>query len=463
MTPKTLRAFALAAAAVFASADAFAQEGLLEIYQRALQNDPAIREAEAIFLATSEVKPQARSNLLPGLSLSATRNHRFQESTGGAVVPGTGERVGSSSEFESTQQSFGVNLTQSLFDWTQITTLRQADKRIARAEAELEIAREQLLIRVADAYFNVLAAEDTLRSQQAAREAIGRQLEQAQRRYEVGLIAITDVQEAQAGYDEAVAAEIQAQRLLSVAQEFLREIVGEYVPELAGPGDDLPLLTPEPASPEQWVETALRQNLALISARLNADIAQDSIEIQRGARLPTLSLSAGYTDSRQDQLATIFDPQFGTRLNPSVTRPEGYNWSIDLRFPIFTGGFNSSRIRQSVYEHRAALEAIERVQRETERATRDAYLSVISEISRVRALAQAVESARTALRANEAGFEVGTRTTVDVLLAQNNLRQVETTYARSRYDYILNLLRLQQAAGSLSIASVEQVDSWLEP
>src|SRR5690606_17223858 len=136
MTPKTLRAFALAAAAVFASADAFAQEGLLEIYQRALQNDPAIREAEAIFLATSEVKPQARSNLLPGLSLSATRNHRFQESTGGAVVPGTGERVGSSSEFESTQQSFGVNLTQSLFDWTQITTLRQADKRIARAEAE---------------------------------------------------------------------------------------------------------------------------------------------------------------------------------------------------------------------------------------------------------------------------------------------------------------------------------------
>src|SRR5690606_6443038 len=299
---------------------------------------------------------------------------------------------------------------------------------IARAEAELEIARAQLLIRVADAYFHAPAAEDTLRSQQAAREAIGRQLEQAQRRYEVGLIAITDVQEAQAGYDEAVAAEIQAQRLLSVAQEFLREIVGEYVPELAGPGDDLPLLTPEPASPEQWVETALRQNLALTSARLNADIAQDSIEIQRGARLPTLSLSAGYTDSRQDQLATIFDPQFGTRLNPSVTRPEGYNWSIDLRFPIFTGGFNSSRIRQSVYEHRAALEAIERVQRETERATRDAYLSVISEISRVRALAQAVESARTALRANEAGFEVGTRTTVDVLLAQNNLRQVETTY-----------------------------------
>src|SRR5690606_5016884 len=134
----------------------------------------------------------------------------------------------------------------------------------------------------------------------------------------------------------------------------------------------------DPASPEEWVETALRQNLTLVSARLGADIAQDGMDIQRAARLPTLSLSAGYTDARQDQLATIFDPTFGTRLNPSVTRPQGYNWSIDLRFPIFTGGLNSSRIQQSVYEHRAALEAIERVQRQTERATRDAYLGVIS-------------------------------------------------------------------------------------
>ena len=461
MTPKNFRAFTLVAAAL-ASTSAFAQEGLLEIYQRALQNDPAIREAEAIFLATSEVKPQARSNLLPNLSLTATSSFRFQESTGGAVVPGTGERVGSSSEFESDQENWGVSITQSLFDWASLATLRQADKRVARAETEYEIAREQLLLRVAEAYFTVLAAEDTLRSQGAAREAIGRQLEQAQRRFEVGLIAITDVQEAQAGYDEAVASEIQAQRLLATAQESLREIIGEYVAELASPGTDLPLLTPDPASPEEWVETALRQNLTLVSARLGADIAQDGMDIQRAARLPTLSLSAGYTDARQDQLATIFDPTFGTRLNPSVTRPQGYNWSIDLRFPIFTGGLNGSRIQQSVYEHRAALEAIERVQRQTERATRDAYLGVISEISRVRALAQAVESAQTALRANEAGFEVGTRTTVDVLIAQNNLLQVETTYLRSRYDYILNVLRLQQAAGSLSIRSVEQVDGWLE-
>ena len=465
MKPHTLSLLCVSGLLTVLCHSAAAQESLMDIYQRALQNDPAIRQAEANFLANAEVRPQARSQLLPSLAFSTSTSGRFSEDPNAPTDPITGENVGGITGYENDSDSFGwqLNVNQTVFDWSQILNLKQADKRVAQAETDYEAQRQELLVRVASAYFNVLAAEDTLDAQRVAREAFERQLEQAQRRFEVGLIAITDVQEAQAGYDEAVAAEIQAQRLLSVAQEFLREIVGEYVPELAGPGDDLPLLTPEPASPEQWVETALRQNLALISARLNADIAQDSIEIQRGARLPTLSLSAGYTDSRQDQLATIFDPQFGTRLNPSVTRPEGYNWSIDLRFPIFTGGFNSSRIRQSVYEHRAALEAIERVQRETERATRDAYLSVISEISRVRALAQAVESARTALRANEAGFEVGTRTTVDVLLAQNNLRQVETTYARSRYDYILNLLRLQQAAGSLSIASVEQVDSWLEP
>src|SRR5690606_27196829 len=199
-------------------------------------------------------------------------------------------------------------------------------------------------------------------------------------------------------------------------------------------------------SVEQWVQTALRQNLALVSARLAAEIARDTIDIQRGSRFPTLSVSMGYSGSTQDQVQRIFDGG-NVDIRPSNTKPEGYNWSLDLRFPIFSGGFNSSRIRQSVYEHRAALEAVARGQRQTERVTRDAYLGVISDINRVRALAQAVQSAETALRANEAGFEVGTRTTVDVLIAQNQLTRAQTDYARSRYDYILNVLRLQQAAG----------------
>ena len=451
-----------------------AQESLLDIYQRALQNDPAIREAEATYLATAEVKPQARSTLLPTLNFGSTLTRRAFESQTPAVEQATGVTTGgSASRQDIDADSVSVGLTQTLFDWTRYATLRQADKQVTRAETVYETALQDLLLRVSDVYFDVLAAEDTLAAAVVTRDARGRQLEQAQRRFEVGLIAITDVQEVQAGYDQAVALEIAAQRLVATSQEFLREIIGESPPELAGPRGDMPLLTPDPEDAEQWVMQALEQNLALISTRIAADIAQDDIAIQRAGRLPTLNLSATYSDSTQDTLVTLFDPPptaigcaAGSTttqcLRPTFTAPEGYNWQLELRFPIYTGGLNRSRIQQSVYSHRAASEALERVARQTERQARDAYLGVISEISRVRALQQAVESSRTALRAGEAGFEVGTRTTVDVLTLQDNLRQQEVQFARSRYDYILNVLRLKQAAGSLAEVDIQQVDGWLE-
>jgi outer membrane protein len=460
----TLRLLTMALAGCALAGTALAQpESLLDVYQRALQNDPAIREAEANYLATAEVKPQARSSLLPDLNLSAGLSHQFSESPGGAVVGGVGAQSQAiKTEFDSDRDNWSVGLTQTIFNWAQFATLKQADKRVTRAETDFAVAKQDLVIRVSTRYFNVLAAEDNLASAVAAREAIARQLEQAQRRFEVGLIAITDVQQSQAAFDDAVATEIDAQRLLATAQEFLREIVGEIVADLASPIDDLPLLTPDPANAEQWVQSALESNLALMSSRIAADIAQDDIDIQRAGRYPTLSLSAAYNDSTTDQVVTNFPFAGDPIVNPSRQAPEGYNWSFDLRFPIYTGGFNRSKIQQSVYQHRSATEALQRVARQTERETRDAYLGVISEISRVRALRQAVESAGTALRATEAGFEVGTQTTVDVLAAQNNLRRVETTYSRSRYDYLLNVLALKQAAGSLEITDIEQIDGWLQ-
>jgi outer membrane protein len=456
------RLLPLALLSVALAQPALAQkEGLLDIYQRAMANDPAVREAEANYLATAQVKPQARSALLPQLSLGTTRSNRFQDTRGGALDP-TGQPIGTRSQFEQYSKNWNISLTQTLFDWGQYATLRQADKVVTRAATDYQAAQQDLVLRVADAYFNVLAAEDNLASAIAAREAIGRQLEQAQRRFEVGLIAITDVQQSQAGYDDAVAAVIEAERLLATAHEFLREIIGDDVTELAAPTDDLPLLTPDPANAEQWVSTALQQNLQLVSSRIAADIAADEIDIQKANRLPTLSLSAGYSEANNDQTQTVFQSGVPSIVSPSATEPQGRNWSLDVRVPIFSGGLNRARIQQSVYQHRAATEALERIARQTERQARDAYLGVISEISRVRALRQAVESNRTALRATEAGFEVGTQTTVDVLAAQNNLRRAETTYSRSRYDYILNILRLKQAAGSLNVADVEQVDSWLQ-
>ena len=444
-----------------------AQESLIEVYQRALMNDPAIREAEATYLATAEVKPQARSALLPTVNLASARRHSFSDIGGGGVLdPITGVEAGRQlSELDSV--GWSVSLTQSVFDWGNYKTLQQAEKRVVRAETDFRVAQQDLIVRVATAYFNVLAAEDNLASSVAQRDSVSRQLEQAQRRFEVGLIAITDVQQSQAGYDDAVAAEIQSQRLLSTSYELLREIIGEIVRDLASPTDDLPLLTPDPANEDEWVRAALDSNLALQSSRLAADVASDQIDIEKGNRFPTLTLQANYSEEESDRVSTLFQVPIGGGLpvpfaRSSTQLPDGRSWSLNLQFPIYTGGLNRSRIQQSVHQHRVAQEALERVARQTERQTRDAYLGVISEIARVRALRQSVESNRTALRATEAGFEVGTQTTVDVLAAQRLLRVAETTYSRSRYDYMLNLLALKRAAGNLTEADVMQLDSWLQ-
>ncbi|HWN40294.1 MAG TPA: TolC family outer membrane protein [Gammaproteobacteria bacterium] len=443
------------------AASASAQESLIDIYNRALQADPAIREAEATYLSQSEVKPQARAALLPSVNLNAQRRNIHSDSPGGSDIGG-GIGVGSRTITDQNQQSWSVGLTQTLFNWSNYATLRGADKRVARAETDFEAAKQGLMVRVSQRYFDVLAAEDNLSSASAAREAVSRQLEQANRRFEVGLIAITDVQQSQAGYDDAVAVEIEAQRGVASAHESLREIIGEIVMDLAAPTDDAPLLSPDPPNPEQWVQTALQQNLALVSSRLATEVALEDIDVARGSRLPTLSLTAGYSNARNDSTTEVFDNILGNSIRPINTEPEGRNWSLDLRFPIYTGGLNKSRINQSVYNHRVASEALERISRQTERQTRDAYLSVISNVARVRALRQSVESNRTALRATEAGFEVGTQTTVDVLTAQQLLRRAETSYSQSRYQYILNVLLLKQAAGTLSAADLQEVDGWLQ-
>jgi outer membrane protein len=429
-----------------------------------LQNDPALREAEANYLATAEARPQARSGLLPSLQLSSTNARSDSENPNPPLDFQTGQpsQVISSTESTRDQRNLSLSLNQSIFDWSRYVSLRQADKVVARAETDFAAAQQDLLLRVADTYFNVLAAEDTLASAVAARESIARQLEQAERRFEVGLIAITDVQETQAGFDTAVADEIAAQRALATAQEFLREIIGEYVTDLAGPTDELPLLNPDPANPEQWVNTAMQQNLALISSRIGRDIAEDDIKITRAARFPTLDFSTSLNDQTSDLTQTNNFFNLPSSGSSATTVSEGYNWSFNFSVPLYTGGLNRSRIQQNVYRHRVAMEALERIARQTERETRDAYLGVISEISRVQALRQAVQSSQTALRATEAGFEVGTRTSVDVLTSQNNLRRAETTYARSRYDYILNVLRLKQAAGGLSAEDLREVDGWLQ-
>jgi outer membrane protein len=262
---------------------------------------------------------------------------------------------------------------------------------VAQAIAEREAAQQQLVIRVAEPYFGVLAAESALAFRVADREAVSRQLEQAQRRFDVGLISLTDVQETRAHFDQAVADALTAQRALDGAQRSLGETVGEPVGELRPLAADLPLDPPNPSDAEQWIATAMQRNPALVSARIRAESSSDAGAAQRFVR-----------------------------------------------------------------------EDLERVERTTAAETRAAYLGVVSEISRVRALEQAVRSNETALKATRAGFDAGTRTTVEVMTAQSNLRRSETAYALSRNDYALNMLRLQRAAGGLTREEIEEVESWFE-
>jgi len=447
-----------------ATQSARAQEGLLEIYERALINDPSIREAEANFLATAEVKPQARSGLLPALRLSgSTSDNHSERDAPQDPVSGLPDPVIAGFESDSQSTNFSVSLNQTVFDWAAFLSLKQADKTIARAETDLASIEQDLMIRVATAYFNVLAAEDLLAADIAAREALRQQLDQTNRRFEVGLIAITNVQEAQAGYDQAVAAVIGSERTLATAQESLREIINDYVIDLESPIDDLPLLRPDPDDVDAWVEAAQEQNLALISSRIEAEIAQDDIRIARSSRFPTLSLSASASDNTGESQQQNNLVGGGAVVGPLVeSGGQSDGVSLSLNVPLFTGGANRSRIQQSVYRSRATLEAVERVARQTERLTRDAYLGVVSQISQIEAQARVLESSRTALLATQAGFEVGQRTGVDVVNAQNSVRRAETTYAGARYDYLLNLLRLKQAAGSLSPDDLAEIDAWLE-
>lgn len=429
---------------------------LLEIYQQALQSDPRIHEAEALRLAALEAEPQARGVLLPQVSFAGDwTKSDFSGTSVGEDSAGNFGTFMSETESEVTRWQF--NLRQTLFRWDQIVGLRRADKLVAKAEALREAAQQDLIVRVAQRYFDVLAAEDQLTSIHADRQAIARQLEQAKQRFEVGLIAITAVQESQAAYDQAVANEIAAKRQLATAREFLREITGAYVSNLSAPGDEFPLATPNPANEASWVELALDQNLTLIASRLDERLARDEISFRRNGYYPSIELIASSGESDTDADRSVNQSPFF----PADSDGRGDSIAIQFTLPLFAGGTTSSRVREAVYLHRASREQLQRVTRETERQSRDAYLGVLSEISRVKALNQALESSRTALEATQAGFEVGTRTIVDVLNSQFALYLAITNYYQSRYNYILNVLRLKQAAGTLQIQDLEDIDRHL--
>ena len=448
---------------------AAAAADLVAVYQRALQNDPQLREAEANRLAALESKPQALAALLPQVAGNAVASRERDRgpsnqsfsftdvSTGKPIV--VVEHQDFNGLATTHNHKYGVDLKENLFRWENWVALQRADAQVAQAEADYQAAQQDLMSRVAQRYFDVLASQDDLDAQEGALASVNRQLEQAEKRYEVGLIAITDVQEARASHDSSAAAVIAAKRQVASAQEFLREITGDLFDSLARPIEPFELTNPDPVSEDRWVEMALQQNLSLVSSRLAADIARENVSSARGGHFPSLDLVASGYKLNVDGASINAD---GTPYGNSSIDQNQRSIGIQLTFPLYSGGMVSSQVRQAVYQHRAAKERVERVARQTEHDARDSYLGVLSEISRVKALRRAVESNTTALNATEAGYEAGTRTAVDVVESRRLWIQAQTDYSRSRYDYMINVLKLQQAAGILSEQSLNRLNTLLK-
>ncbi len=418
-------------------------EDLLDIYQSAAREDSRLQAAQADFEATGEVRPQAWSALLPQLNLSGEYVWQTLDST----RTFDGEINRQSGGFDT--QGYTLRLDQIIYDHSLIVQLWQADSSIAQAQAELDAIAQALVLRVSKAYFNVLAARDSLTFAVSEKKAIGRQLEQARKRFEVGVIAITDVKEARAAFDLAVAQQVSAQNQLAVTREALQVITGRLPGRLRDLQDRIPLLTPDPADVDQWVQTAIERNLQLIAAEFASETASLEVDRRRAGHYPTLGLFAQKAEN--DSGGGVF----------GATESDDQSVGLQLNIPIFSGGFVTSSTREASYLFEQSQNLQELQRREAVRQTRASYLNVIAGISRVKALKRALESNRAAAASARAGFRVGTRTSVDVLLALRETFRTQRDLSRARYNYLLNTLRLKQAAGTLAGEDLVGLNDWL--
>lgn len=433
------------AVALALSTGAAQAESLLDVYRLALDSDPQVKAAEAAWQAVQETRPQSRAALFPKITLNGNVARNRQE-----IVSSSSLLFPSGSTLYFTNKSLSLNLNQPLYHHDYYVQLRQSDARIRQAEAEYHAAQQGLLLRVSEHYFAVLAEIDTLGFAQAEKQAIARQLEQTRQRFEVGLVAITDVHEAQARFDLASSQEIEAQTRLASSREALREITATLPATLSGLSDSaVTLASPEPQDVEAWVDTARNQNFQIIAAEAATDAAAQNIAAQRAGHFPTLDavLSHGYGSS---------GGAFGERetLDSAI--------GLQLNVPLYSGGAVNSRVREAQHRLTQSKQVLEQQRRTAMRQSRDSYMNVLASISRINALRQATVSNQSALDATQVGAEVGTRTTVDVLNAQRDVYRAQRDLSRARYDYVLNLVRLKQAAGMLSLADLEQVNGWLQ-
>lgn len=424
---------------------------LVGIHDVAVKKDPQLRAAALRRDAAGENTDIAWANFYPQLSgsLSYDRGNNKLE-IAGQRLPDT----------DIDRENYRLDLTQSIFNWQNYGLLRQARAQVSAAEADYNAAYQDFLLRVSERYFNTLTAEDSLTFAQAEEKALQRQFEQAEQRFEVGLTAVTDVLDARASYDQARARVIVAENALQDAYEGLRELTGTYFEELDVLQQELPLESPAPANAQEWVEIALNNNPALESSRQNAEVAEANVRIQRSGHLPTLDLVASYNRAANNAFPLRADDQ--SLIGNTTLLSEDTQVGIRLNVPIFSGFRVSSQTRQAGLNMSAALQDVEFQERAAVRSAENSYRAVLADIREVEARQQAVISAESALDSTQAGFDVGTRTIVDVLLSEQRFFQAQRDYSQARHTYILDQLRLKQAAGVLQPEDLIKVNTLLQ-
>lgn len=427
-------------------------EDLLQVFEIATANDPTVLKAKAQADAQSYQSDRAMSALLPQIGLSL--GYEKSDSTSFQSVGDLSNQV--KVESDTDQFTRGVSLSQTLFDLGAWKNLGIADKQALQASAQYDFAKQDLIVRVADGYFNVLSAIDSLEFVKAEKRAIERQLEQTKQRYAVGLTAITDVHEAQAQaqFDNSVAQEIVAGNAVETARELLREITGKYHAKLDVLNTET-FSTVKPNKPSSdLVKVAEEKNLNLQVAKVTVDIAKDQIELAKAGHYPKLTLDARYGDSltNRDINGASFDNQ---------PRADSTTIGINFSVPLYSGGATVAATNQARAFYVAASQDYETNYRAVTRTVITSYNQVVSDIATFRALEQAVISAESALKATEAGFEVGTRTIVDVLVSTQNLYNAKRNLANVRYRYVVSTLRLKQATGTLTNADLMAINKGL--
>ncbi len=442
--PRLLQGLLTACVLSFTAAPAAAAD-LLDIYRAALASDPVYSAARASWSAAQEKLPQSRAGLLPQASLSASTQHNdrdlnFRDST----------QPGSRSQFNSNSAS--VSITQPIYRQQNFAAYEQGKIQVVLADAQLAAAGQDLILRVAQAYFDVLLARDSVAFAESQKTAIGQQLEQAKRNFEVGNATITDTHEAQARYDLVTAQEIAARNDLEVRNRALEQLIGRAAPALALLGKRFTLQPPDPSSMESWVEQARSLSLQVRIALENLNFSTLDVRRNRGAHHPTL-----------DAYATVSESSSGSGTQGGAgTETSSKVVGLQLAIPLYQGGAISSRVREAIANEDRARQDLENARRSAELAARQGYLGVTSGIAQVRALEAALVSNQSSLDSTRLGQEVGVRTQVDVLNAQQQLFSARRDLAQARYNYILSLLRLKAAAGQLGETDLERVNSWLD-